>query len=96
MANISMRRIGKNAHVMHNVAYFNALSCVAALVGSGLKRTKWIWPDLRWCVGLLAIGLLGFTGQVVSAKGFQIETAGRGSLASYIAVRDPHLDICNF
>ena len=83
-----MRRVGKDAHVMHSVAYFNAWSFVAAIVGSVLAGTKWIWPDFKWCMGLIAIGLLGFAGQVVSTRGFQMETAGRGTLALYVAVRN--------
>lgn len=54
----------------------------------------WVMPDWKWWLGVLAVGLLGFIGQVISTIGFTMVPAGRGALALYVAVENGVIALC--
>ncbi|KAG8899085.1 hypothetical protein FRC00_001907 [Tulasnella sp. 408] len=95
LAFISMRRLKDSIHVMHSVIYFTAWSLIISAFYTVLSnvipgipeasKIVWLWPDFKQFMGIIAIGILGFAGQVLVTMGFQKETAGRGTLALYIS-----------
>ncbi|KAG8881460.1 hypothetical protein FRB98_004299 [Tulasnella sp. 332] len=90
MANISMRRVGAQAHMMHSVTYFTAWCLLLSVTSMAALNIPWVLPPNpgSWLLGVTAISFLGFTGQLLATRGFQLVAAGRGSLASYTGVRD--------
>lgn len=96
LAMVSMRRLKDSIHVMHSVIFFTSwcliistFSCVLSNVIPGIpeaSKVVWLWPDFEQLMGIIAIGILGFIGQVLLTMGFQKEAAGRGTLALYISI----------
>ncbi|KAG8973687.1 hypothetical protein FRC05_008274 [Tulasnella sp. 425] len=96
LAFISMRRLRDSTHVMHNIIYFTAWCLIISTITSVLSGTipgipesskiVWFWPDFTRMMGIIAIGILGLAGQVLLTMGFQKESAGRGTLALYLAI----------
>ncbi|KAG9047127.1 hypothetical protein FS837_002958 [Tulasnella sp. UAMH 9824] len=100
LAFISMRRLKDSIHTMHSVIYFTTWSLIISTFSAVLSnvipgipeasKTVWLWPDFKQFMGIIAIGILGFIGQVLVTMGFQREAAGRGTLALYIALSKKH------
>ncbi|KAG8973688.1 hypothetical protein FRC05_008275 [Tulasnella sp. 425] len=96
LAYTSVRRLRDSTHVMHNIIYFTAWSLILSTLSSVLSGTipglpesskiVWVWPDFTRLMGVIAIGIFGFTGQVLLTMGFQREFAGRATLALYLAI----------
>ncbi|KAG8892811.1 hypothetical protein FRB99_002422 [Tulasnella sp. 403] len=87
LAFVSMRRVGSSTHVMHSAVYFSAWCFIVSVFGMLIFRVPWIAPpDFKWTAGLVTIGMLGFIAQTLVTKGFQLECAGRGSLALYVQI----------
>ncbi|KAG8881867.1 hypothetical protein FRB97_008991 [Tulasnella sp. 331] len=87
-ANICMRRVGTQAHVMHSITYFTAWCLLMSVTSMAALNIPWVLPPNPglWLLGVIAVGSLGFMGQVFATRAFQLVSAGRGSLASYTAI----------
>ncbi|KAF8308541.1 hypothetical protein DL93DRAFT_2086716 [Clavulina sp. PMI_390] len=84
---ITIRHIGTRAHPMHSISYFSVWCVIVAVVGSLVMQKGWVIPtDPMWSLGLFAIGVAGFLGQVFLTKGLQMETASRGSIGLYTQI----------
>lgn len=75
---------------MHIVNYFSGWCLLTSVLGMYVSGTKWVWTPPGglgvWLVGVGSVAGLGFAGQALSTKGFQLESAGRGTLALYVQV----------
>eukprot|EP01138_Halocafeteria_seosinensis_P005388 gb/GECG01005508.1/.p1 GENE.gb/GECG01005508.1/~~gb/GECG01005508.1/.p1 ORF type:complete len:595 (+),score=89.96 gb/GECG01005508.1/:1-1785(+) len=74
-AYLTIRRLGEeNTHIL--VAWFGLVGfLVSTLLGA--TGQEWKWPTSAGQIfTLLSVGLLGFLGQILMSKGFQIEKAG--------------------
>jgi hypothetical protein len=61
----SLRIIGKRAHTMHSIIYFSAWCVIVSTIGLAAFKVPLVLPsDWKWALGLLCIGLFGFSGQV--------------------------------
>lgn len=83
----SIRAIGKRAHPLHSVVAFSTQCVVTSSIAMLIVRPHLIVPTrLDWIGMLFAIGLLGFGGQMLMTMGLQRETAGRGTMGTYIQI----------
>jgi len=88
MANICIRRVGTQAHVMHSITYFTAWCLVMSVVSMAVLNIPWVMPPNPglWLFGVVVVATLGFMGQMLATRGFQLVSAGRGALAGYIGI----------
>ncbi|KAG8993095.1 hypothetical protein FRB94_002665 [Tulasnella sp. JGI-2019a] len=88
LANIAMRHVGTRAHIMHSITYFTASCLVMSIASTTFLGIPWVLPPnpALWLLGVIAAGSLGFMGQMLATRGFQLVSAGRGSLAGYIGI----------
>ncbi|KAH9923794.1 DUF6-domain-containing protein [Amylocystis lapponica] len=83
----SIRAIGKRAHPLHNIVSFSSQCVIVSSIWMLIARTKFVVPATFLPVAMLfAIGIFGFTGQMLMTMGLQRETAGRGTLAVYCQI----------
>jgi len=83
----TIRAIGRRAHPMHNLVSFSSQCVIVSTILIIVTQTEVVIPTQWIFVAiLLAIGVLGFMAQVLLTLGLQRETAGRGSMASYVSI----------
>ncbi|KAL6310220.1 hypothetical protein BKA93DRAFT_754933 [Sparassis latifolia] len=83
----TIRAIGKRAHPMHNIVAFSSQCVITSTILILVLRVHIVLPtSLLFLAMLLAIGFLGFMGQMLMTMGLQRETAGRGTMAIYVQI----------
>ncbi|KZT65695.1 DUF6-domain-containing protein [Daedalea quercina L-15889] len=83
----TIRAIGKRAHALHSVVAFSTQCVLVSAISMLVLRTPAVLPRrLEWVGMLLAIGLCGFSAQMLMTTGLQRETAGRGTMAIYVQI----------
>lgn len=83
----TIRAIGKRAHPLHNLTAFSSQCVVASTVLLFTFQVPIVFPtSLVFVLALLAIGFLGFMGQILMTMGVQREAAGRATMAIYIQI----------
>ncbi|KAF8590381.1 hypothetical protein K439DRAFT_1627884 [Ramaria rubella] len=86
-AYVSLRAIGKRAHLLHSMNYFALFSIIISVILMIIERTKPVVPDhWKYIVLLLSVSVFGFLTQSLLIFGLRKETASRGSLAIYIQI----------
>ncbi|KAG0335206.1 hypothetical protein BG004_000088 [Podila humilis] len=82
VAYVLVRKIGKQgAHSMQHVTYFGVVSCVVSVAGLYAFQGGYVQPEgsVMW-IGLVALGVSAFAGQILLNSGLQLAPLGPGTL----------------
>jgi len=83
VAYLAIRKIGPNEDTLVMVMYFSVLGCFLGPLGGLAVGQTWISPSPAETVTLIAVGVLGFTGQLLLNRGVQIAPAGPAVVMRY-------------
>ncbi|KZT03030.1 DUF6-domain-containing protein [Laetiporus sulphureus 93-53] len=83
----TIRAIGKQAHPMHTVIAYATQCVIYSTIAMLITREPFVIPTrVEWIVMLGAIGIFGFSLQILLTMGLQRKTAGRGTMAIYVQI----------
>jgi len=84
---ISLRAMGTKAHTLHTLIYFSLYCIIVSSILMVVQGTPIVIPGgWLFLLFLFLIGIFGLIAQILLVMGFQLETASRGSLATYTLI----------